>query len=534
MAALSTQYMLPALSAAAMREADQFTIDTLGLPGFTLMESAGRTVLPAIEAHFNITRHQLGTWHVACLCGKGNNGGDGLVVARVLASAGARVLVWLMAPRKELSADSISNLAILEQLAALDKTLRVDIQVKQTATALPPAGPYDLIVDGLLGTGITSQLRADYADAVNWINQQHAPTVALDIPTGLHADLGTVQGVAVKADLTVTMGAMKTGLLCNDGPACAGHLKVAEIGIPRAALDRAVSMHAGAYVTTRNAVASWLPVRQRDTHKYAEGMALVVAGDAGMAGAATLAATAAARSGAGAVLCAAPASVQPVLATKMTEVMTLGLPADADDGIASKPALALLAAHQPKATALLIGCGMGRKPHTQAFIRALAAQTTLPTIIDADGLNAFAGYLDELKNLQQPVVLTPHWGEFRKLSGVEHDPTDRLALVAAYAKKWQCILVLKGAPTVVGTPDGQLFISPIVNPALATAGSGDVLAGLCAGLLAQGLTPVQSALAALYLGGEAANHYTQHNHPATLMASDLIAHFNTIMNAYKS
>lgn len=525
--------MLPALTATAMREADRFTIEALGIPGFTLMESAGRAVLPAILKQFNITLSELAGWQVLCLCGKGNNGGDGLVVARVLASAGAQVNIWLIAPAEELSPESKTNLAILEKLVEQDASLRLSIHVMQASEALPPDGSYNLIVDALLGTGVSRPLRASYVAVVNWINAQSAPVIALDIPTGLHTDSGIVLGAAVRADLTVTMGALKTGLLCNEGPAHAGQVEVAEIGIPRIALDRAADLHACPYVTTRKAVASWLPKRSRNTHKYAEGMAVVVAGDAGMAGAATLAATVAARSGAGAVLCAAPKALQPVLATKLTEVMTLGLPTT-QDGIDGKGALSLLADHEKKATALLVGCGMGKKSLTQNFIRNLVHKTTLPTIIDADGLNAFVGYTDTFKDLRQPVVLTPHWGEFRKLTGVEDAKADRLKLAHQYATAWNCVLVLKGAPTVVGTPEGALFISPIVNPALATAGSGDVLAGLCVGLLAQGLTPVQSALAALYLGGEAANHYTQHNHPATMLASDLIAHFNIIMNAYKS
>ncbi len=528
-----TEHMLPALTAAAMREADRYTIDILGIPGFTLMESAGRAVLPAIYDHFNIQQTDLSNWHVACLCGKGNNGGDGLVVARVLANAGARVSVYLLAEPQTLSPDAKKNLAILIAHATLDDTFNVTHYVLDASDSLPSHGPFDLIVDALLGTGVSRPLRAPYAAIVDWVNAQAAPVVALDIPTGLHTDLGTVANTAVRAELTVTMGAMKVGLILNEGPDHTGALAIAEIGIPRFALTRAANVHPSPYVTTQKSVATWLPKRRNNTHKYAEGMAIVVAGQAGMAGAATLAATAAARSGAGAVLCAAPVALQDVLATKMTEVMTLGLPST-QAGIDESPALTLLEKHSKKATSLLVGCGMGKKAQTQSFIRNLVEKTTLPTLIDADGLNAFVGHTAMLKAQQQPIILTPHWGEFKRLAGDVENQEDRLGLAAKYAAAWECVLVLKGAPTVVATPKDGLFISPIVNPALATAGSGDVLAGLCAGFLAQGLTAVQAALTALYLGGEAANLYTQQFHPATMLASDLIAHFNTVMNTYKS
>ena len=213
--------------------------------------------------------------------------------------------------------------------------------------------------------------------------------------------------------------------------------------------------------------------------------------------------------------------------------MTLGLPATSE-GINREAAQTVLQGAREKATALLIGCGMGRLPATQAFIRELASESTVPLVLDADGLNAFVGHTHLLQaHAAGRWVLTPHLGEFRRLAGEDVDVTNRITTVRKFAQAWHCVLVLKGAPTIVGDPEGNVFINPTVNPALATAGAGDVLAGLCAGFLSQGLSPVQAALTALFLGGEAADDYITDQHPATMFASDLIDRFTHVMNAYK-
>lgn len=262
-------------------------------------------------------------------------------------------------------------------------------------------------------------------------------------------------------------------------------------------------------------------------------MTLAIAGSDGLSGAATLAATAAARSGAGAVICACPESIQPVLATKMTEVMTIGLPTT-QSGVDPQAAQSLLEKPLSKAGSLLVGCGMGSQPNTQTFARNLLTASNLPAVVDADGLNAFIGKTDLIsEHADGKWILTPHLGEFKRLAGEDVDLNDRVTTVRECAQSWNCILLLKGAPSIVGTPDGEVFINPIINPAFATAGTGDVLAGLCAGFLAQGLSPVKSALSALYLGGEAANLYTSNHHPSTMLASDLIDQFTLVLNDYK-
>ncbi len=521
-----THNLVPALSADAMREADRLTIEEIGIPGFTLMESAGRATVACMEDRYG----PLSSKHIGCFCGKGNNGGDALVVARKLATTGARLTVYLVATPESLSTDATRNFKILKHLTEIDPSYKVAFEVLDDALDLSALPVFDIIVDGLLGTGVTRNLSEHYRRIVAWMNQQKSPVVALDLPTGLQTDTGAMLGDAVFADLTVTMGGLKSGLLLGQGPACTGTVRVVEMGIPEAAIAKSAAQFECAHVVTREAVSSWLPKREPAAHKYSVGLSLVVAGSRGLTGAATLASEAASKSGAGAVVCATSAEVQDILAVKMTEVMTLGLPFS-DTGIQTDSALHTLDETLARAYSLLVGCGMGKKPDTRKFIRKLVLESKRPTVIDADGLNAFANHTDLITaHANGQWILTPHLGEFKRSAGDDVDTSDRVKTVQQYAKAWNCVLVLKGSPTVVGSPEGRVFINPFTNPAFATAGTGDVLAGLCAGLLAQGLSPVHAALCALFIGGAGADRYVQHHSPLTLLASDLIEQASAIID----
>jgi NAD(P)H-hydrate epimerase len=377
-------------------------------------------------------------------------------------------------------------------------------------------------VDALLGTGLTRTLREPVLGLVRYLNEQPAPVAALDVPTGLHSDTGAVLGDAVSAALTVTMGAAKGGLFLQDGPGRAGRVVTVEIGIPGFAIERALREQGGALRTTDAAVQAWLPHRTHEAHKYSVGLALVVAGSPGLTGAPAMASAAAARSGAGAVVCACPESIQPTLAGKLTEVMTLALP-EGDDGLDADRALEVLAPRLAQARALLLGCGLGRARGTQDFIRRLLAQTDLPVVLDADGLNALAGHTDLLdRHADGRWILTPHAGEFKRLAGEDVDLSDRVRVARDHARRWNVHLVLKGMPSLVATPDGTVYLNGTGNPALATAGTGDILAGFCAGLLAQGLTPEAAAVCGLHLGGAAADRYAEHYGPRSMVATDLL------------
>jgi NAD(P)H-hydrate epimerase len=505
----------PALTAEAMRAADRHTIEEYGVPSFTLMESAGRGCADRIRAAYG----PLDDTAVVVLCGKGNNGGDGLVVARRLVAAGARVHVVLTSSPDELRDDPARNLNLLRQLRAEEERLTLDVldgleALTNTANRLAPR----LYVDALLGTGLTSDLREPIRSLVDWVNERRAPTVAIDVPTGLHSDTGAVLGTAVRADRTVTMAAPKVGMLVGEGPHHAGPVEVVDIGIPAFVLDRVAQEPGCVRRTTDVAVRNWWPARAPDAYKYSVGTAMVVGGSRRFTGAPALAAMAAGRSGAGYVTCACPEPVQPTLASTLTTVPTLPLPTT-DDGLSPAAVDRILG---ERADALLVGPGLGRAPGTASVVHRLVEEADAPLVIDADGLNALADHdADWTAHADESWILTPHAGEFRRLAG-EVDLSDRVRVVQEHARQWGVVLLLKGQLSIVAGPAGRTYVGSTGTPALATAGTGDVLAGQCAGLLAQGLSPLDAAAAALHLGGAAAQRYASTRDARTMTASDLI------------
>lgn len=510
---------IPILTGAAMRGADERTIEELAIPGFTLMETAGRAIASQIEEFVG----PVGGRRVGVLCGKGNNGGDGLVVARQLAIKSARVKVLLMGQPEDLSPDASANLEILRNLAAWDSGLDLEILFYESATSLERLGNLQLIVDALLGTGIERELAEPIRSVVNWINRQDASVVAVDMPTGLSTDTGRILGAAVKADMTVTMAAMKVGQLMEDGPAHAGDLRVVEIGIPRSTLEQAAKMDGCAWGATNAEVSAWFKPRASDAHKYSAGTVVAAVGSKRFPGAAVMSASAASRIGAGYVICAAPRSIQATLATQLTDVTILPLAETVDGGIA-REARQGMDDRLKRASAILVGCGLGREEETFEFVRDLVGSAGVPGVLDADGLYAFETDKEALKKpAGNEWIVTPHSGELRMLTGLESvDSDDRIRLAGRYAKDWGCVLILKGMPSLVGCPDGRVFINRTGNTGLATAGTGDVLAGFCAGLLAQGLTPVEAALTGLHIGGAAADLFATRADSRTMVAMDLV------------
>jgi NAD(P)H-hydrate epimerase len=513
----------PLLTAEAMREADRYTMEDYGIPGFTLMESAGRGAAAAIRERYG---PDLQDASVVVLCGKGNNGGDGLVVARRLFAMGARIHVVLMSEAEALRDDPARNLSLLQHLHAHHPdagrlTLRSFESLEKLDAATAPLAP-DLYVDALLGTGLTSDLREPIRSVVDWLNDRSAPVVALDVPSGLHSDTGRILGDAVRAACTVTMAAPKVGLRLGEGPVVAGSVEVVEIGIPSFVIDRVAKRAGCVRATTDAAVRAWWPARAHNAYKYSAGTVLVVGGAPSYTGAPVMAAKAAARSGAGYVMCACPASVQSALAGSMTTIPTLGLPTTDAGTIDPGPALDALADRLDTADALLVGPGLGRAAPTVRFVRTLLRETDLPTVIDADGLNALAGSIDDLTDhANGRWLLTPHAGEFNRLAG-SVDLDDRVRAADTYAARWNSTLLLKGRPSLVAQPSGTTYAGSTGTEALATAGTGDVLAGQCAALLAQGVAPARAAACALHLGGAAAERYDQQHDARTMVATDLL------------
>ena len=514
----SVRDLPPLLTAEAMRAADGFTIDTYGIPGFTLMESAGRGAA-------NVLLDRYGPFDdaapVLVLCGPGNNGGDGLVVARQLVEHGVSVHVVLM--RDDLSPDAQHNRDLLEALQSHAADRLAITPFRDVEALEADHARASLLVDALLGTGLSSPLREPIRSVVGWMNAHPSRTVALDVPTGLHSDTGAVLGDAVRADATMTMGAEKIGCRLARGPEHAGDVAVLEIGIPGFALRREADRDGCAFATTDAAVRHWWPPRASDAHKYSAGMAVVIGGAPQYTGAPVLASNAAACSGAGYVLCACPQSVQPALSAQLTAVPTHALPETDDGGLDPGGARDALDDVLDKADALLVGPGLGRADGTQAFVRSLLASADRPVVIDADGLNALAGIIDDhaAAHADGNWLLTPHAGELRRLAP-DADLDDPVRTAQLLADRWNSAVLLKGHPSVVAAPGGRAYVGSTGRPALATAGTGDVLAGQCVSLMAQGVAPAEAAATALHVGGRAAALYADQQDPRTLTAPALV------------
>lgn len=502
------------LDAASMRELDRRAIEEFGMPGPVLMENAGRGAADLICARWG----SLFPGPVAVFAGKGNNGGDGFVIARHLRNRGWLVQTVTLADPASFSGEAALNLDVLRRSGA---PLTFAGDGGALVAALPQLAGSRLVVDALFGTGLSSEVRGHYATAIDWINNVGVPVLAVDIPSGVDASSGRILGRAVRAELTATFACAKPGLVLFPGAAYTGELAVVDIGIP----EELVAEHAGERLRfVDNATAAMLlPPRPADGHKGTFGHLLVVAGSTGKSGAAALAAESGVRSGTGLVTVAAPATVQATLAVKLTEAMTEALPELS--GSLDAIALDRLAELWPGKDALALGPGLGQAPATVALVRRLLRTCPVPLVIDADGLNAIAGDLAALAECPgTPPVLTPHPGEMARLCGlsVAEIESDRIAIARDFAARHRVVLVLKGARTVVADPAGHVSINGSGNPGLASGGMGDVLTGLIGGLLAQGLGPASAAVLGVHIHGLAADRLAATLGTAGLSAGDVI------------
>ncbi|MBE0503133.1 MAG: NAD(P)H-hydrate dehydratase [Desulfuromonadales bacterium] len=500
------------LTAEQMREADRRSVVDLGIPGVVLMESAGRAVACEILRRYS----HLAPGPVLVLCGKGNNGGDGLVLARTLLQHGWQVTTVLLAAEAAITGDARLHLEILQRLGA---TLEFAGDLHGVDTLLPLLPVPALIVDALLGTGLSSPVTGHYAAAIDWMNRSPALKVAIDIPSGLDASRGAILGPVLYADLTVTLAAAKLGQVIYPGVTCCGELAVAEIGIPQVVLDE---LAAGILLEAGD-VRDFLPARPAVGHKGTFGHLLLVAGSCGKSGAAVLAASAALRAGAGLVTVATPASQQGTLAVKLTEAMTTSL--DEVAGELAGTAFAQIAALWSDKKVLAIGPGLGRSPATVAVVRKVVAECPLPLVIDADALFALADATELLK--ARPVgttILTPHPGEMAHLLGISiaEVEADRIATARCFAEAHGVILVLKGARTVIAAPDGGIMINPTGHAGMASGGMGDLLTGIIAALLCQGAPPLAAAAAGVWLHGRSGDRLRPRFGDAGLLARDLL------------
>lgn len=498
-------------TAAEMREIDKTAMEWFGQPGVSLMESAGRAVADKATELLGETRGKI----VFIVCGGGNNGGDGYVAARWLHNRGARVKLFLAVDRSHIRGDALVHLetALRMGIECFDHTEPRGLEKARIAVAFA-----DLVVDALLGTGFQGDLSPNYAESIELINGSGKRVLAVDIPSGVDADTGRVRKKAVNACCTVSFGLPKPGLLLYPGAASVGELSVAEIGLPQELLTAASIRQT---LVNEEYVMGRLPKRQPDSHKGSFGHVLVLAGSRGLSGAACLAAQGALRAGAGLVTLAVPAGISSIVEMKTTEVMTLELPETPAGGLGTD-ALRLLNDFSVRSSAVLIGPGLGRQQETAEMVCEWIEKLERPLVVDADGLIALSKNIGILNRLEGPAILTPHPGEMAQLTGltVAQIQADRLGVVRKMAAEWGCIIVLKGAGTVIGLPDGELFVNASGNPAMATGGTGDVLAGMIAALIGQGLSRQEAAVMAVYLHGRAGD-LAATTRPVGMSAMDL-------------
>jgi NAD(P)H-hydrate epimerase len=475
----------PCPTADQMRRADRHAIEEVGLPSRLLMENAGRGVASAVLSYFPSVRRPL------VICGPGNNGGDGFVVARVLREWDGRIRpsVRVFGDRKRMSEETSVNLDLLVRsgVEVGFGGAKDDLEAELSRA--------DLGIDAVFGVGLTRPVEGDLAKAFVSVSERSIPIVALDVPSGISSDTGVAPGAEMRADLVVTLGLPKLGLAVRPFEA---EILVADIGLPAESIAAADIRQR---VPTAGTVRSRLPSRPLGAHKGTFGHVLVVAGSPGKTGAACLSAEGAVRGGAGLVTAVAPCALHSILEEKLTEAMTLPVGEGADDHFRDDhaPALEREAAARD---ALVVGPGLGTRPETVRMVERLLAAARVPAVVDADALNAFEGRPESLRG-PGPRVLTPHPGEMARLVGRSTGEVqgDRVGAARELAQRSRAVVVLKGARTVISTPEGDVWVNPTGGPGLASGGSGDVLSGLLGALLAQQREPVDSALAGTYLHG---------------------------------
>ncbi|MFQ6122466.1 MAG: NAD(P)H-hydrate dehydratase [Dehalococcoidales bacterium] len=484
----------------------------IGLPTDVLMENAGKAVAKEVSQILSTIDQQ----HLLFLIGPGNNGGDGLVAARHLHDWGAKVSIYLCSQRL-----NDSNLELVQQrgMTCVEAT-----QDKNLAKFDELLASTDCVIDALFGTGKVRPLRGTFQQVLDRVSrarreQTGLRLIALDLPSGLNADSGAVDPACLHADNTITLGFPKPGLFNFPGAERVGKVTIADIGIPSYLAES---------VTTELITAEWartvLPERPLNAHKGTFGKVLVVAGSINYIGAAYLACSGAIRVGAGLVTLATPISLQPILAAKLTEVTYLPLP-ESQPGIISPQAAEPISQQLSDYNVLLLGCGLGQSQSAIEFISSLLFQKRLPALVlDADALNTLAKIPNWWQQLANDAILTPHPGEMARLSrlSVAEIQSDRAGIAKKLAQEWQKTIVLKGAHTVIATPEGHARISPIANPGLASAGTGDVLTGAIAGLVAQGLSLFDAASLGVYLHGEAGEMVKTKLGDTGMIATDLL------------
>jgi len=501
------------VTAAQMRSIDERAIQGMGIPSLTLMENAGRGVANLV--HDRVFEGSIHGKRVAVVCGRGNNGGDGFVAGRFLAESGARVTFYLIGARSTIKGDAKIN---------CDRLIKIHLPVVEISEGGPkPAfNEFDLLLDAIFGTGFHGPVTGAAAAVVDAMNASGTRIVAIDSPSGLNADTGECVGSVISAFQTVTLACSKKGQWLWPGRRNVGLLDVVDIGIPKEAVT---AENPNLSLITEDFVRHSLPVRPPDGHKGTFGKALIIGGSVGMSGAIALAANACMRCGIGLTYVGCPESLADLVGMKATEPVVLPMPEVRPRRVLARRGLGEIVKHIEHVDAVAIGPGLSTHHETQELVRRLVARRTKPTVLDADGLNAFAKDPETLGTPGNvPLIITPHVGEMARLLGcsTESVASDRESAARQAAAKFGCIAVMKGAPTFVAESGGQAYLNPTGNSGMASGGVGDVLTGIIVSSLAQGCEPLTAALMGVYIHGLVGDFAATEIGERSLVASDLV------------
>ena len=504
------------LTNARMKKIDEETIARF-CPGLELMERAGRKVAEYILARFPETGFK-----AAIFVGPGNNGGDALVVARQLSDEGRACSVFYLNAPEDFTMDALKNYQRLQQRVSDYKHLKEISLTRSDWMNLIGKELVDssLIVDGLFGTGLSRPLEGRPLEVVRMINESGVPIVSIDTPSGINGDTGEVLGGAVRAHSTVTMGYPKLGLVFHPGKAYVGHLVVTDLGFPEEVLH---AHSLGIYLNDRAEAARRLPPRPEDAHKYQCGTSVIIAGSRMYTGAVLLASEAALRSGCGMVYAAVPESIRNLVEPELREAITIAVP-ETPEGTVAPGAWRVIEPYIEKADVVIVGPGLSRHADTTRFIRDLVERSPKPLVIDADGINALEGDAGHLKGRKVPIMITPHSGELSKLMSQEipTTPLERIEATREIARTLGVTVIHKGAPSLIASAAGDVWINCYGTSALAKAGTGDVLTGLVGGFVAQGAEPLDAACVGCYLHGRAGEAAARARGIRGVIAGDLL------------
>lgn len=494
-----------------MKKVDAVAIEKYEIPGIVLMENAGSAVVQEIKR----LDKTFDTIHI--ICGTGNNGGDGYVIARHLYNRNMKVIVYIVGKQTNIRGDALSNLDILKKLDIQLESINDNNSLMKLHRNI---GHRDLIVDALFGTGLSTPVEGIYGDVIELINEKEAFTLSVDIPSGIHGDTGAVLKTAVQADKTICISHPKLGNILYPGASYNGILKVKKIGIPKVIID---DMKIRTRLLMEDEVKDIIPKRIANSHKGMYGKANLISGSFGMSGAAILASKAAIRSGLGLLKLYIPESLNTVVTTSIPEAITVPLQ-EMRKGVIGINQIDRVISDSKESDVITIGPGCGNSMELLEMVKRLLSEVKAPMIIDADGLNALAKNMELLEKSRDNIIVTPHPGEMARMTDmtIEEILDNPVEIAKNFAEKYRVVTILKGARTVIAVPDGDIYINVSGNSGMSTAGSGDVLTGIVTAMVAQGLSLVDAAKAGVYLHGLSGDIMAEIKGEHSLIAGDLV------------